>query len=36
MKGAVPIMAELGWEPTISFDEGMREFAAAPLRGEPG
>lgn len=30
------IKAELGWEQTISFDEGMREFATAPLRGEPG
>ncbi|MGA1813799.1 NAD-dependent epimerase/dehydratase family protein [Frondihabitans sp. 4ASC-45] len=23
---------ELGWEPSVSFDEGMREFATAPLR----
>ncbi len=30
------IKAELGWEPTVGFDEGMREFATAPLRGEPG
>ncbi len=26
--------AELGWSPTIGFEEGMREFASAPLRGE--
>ncbi|MET3721889.1 MULTISPECIES: NAD-dependent epimerase/dehydratase family protein [unclassified Arthrobacter] len=25
--------AELGWEPRISFAEGMRDFAIAPLRG---
>jgi len=30
------IKAELGWEPTIGFESGMREFATAPLRGEPG
>ncbi len=29
------IKDELGWEPTVSFEEGMREFATAPLRGEP-
>ncbi|MEC5182399.1 NAD-dependent epimerase/dehydratase family protein [Arthrobacter sp. CG_A4] len=28
------IKAELGWAPAVGFDEGMREFAAAPLRGE--
>ncbi|MBT2555925.1 NAD(P)-dependent oxidoreductase [Arthrobacter sp. ISL-5] len=27
------IRDELGWSATIPFDEGMREFAAAPLRG---
>jgi dTDP-L-rhamnose 4-epimerase len=27
------IKDELGWAPAIGFDEGMREFAAAPLRG---
>lgn len=27
------IKAELGWSPAIGFDEGMKEFAAAPLRG---
>lgn len=26
------LMSELGWLPAISFDEGMREFATAPLR----
>ncbi|MEU0055980.1 NAD-dependent epimerase/dehydratase family protein [Streptomyces sp. NPDC006334] len=26
--------AELGWKPVVGFEEGMREFAAAPLRGE--
>lgn len=30
------IKAELGWEPTVGFEEGMHEFATAPLRGEPG
>ena len=30
------IKAELGWAPTVGFEEGMREFATAPLRGEPG
>lgn len=30
------IKAELGWVPTVGFEEGMREFATAPLRGEPG
>ncbi|WP_427132048.1 NAD-dependent epimerase/dehydratase family protein [Pseudarthrobacter sp. S9] len=30
------IKAELGWAPGVGFDEGMREFATAPLRGEPG
>ncbi len=29
------IKAELGWAPVVGFHEGMREFAAAPLRGEP-
>ena len=29
------IKAELGWAPAVGFDEGMREFATAPLRGEP-
>ena len=24
---------ELGWRPAVGFDEGMREFATAPLRG---
>lgn len=27
------INSELGWSPTISFSDGMRELAAAPLRG---
>jgi dTDP-L-rhamnose 4-epimerase len=26
------LQAELGWSPSVSFDEGMREFATAPLR----
>jgi dTDP-L-rhamnose 4-epimerase len=26
------LRSELGWEPGVSFDEGMREFATAPLR----
>jgi len=26
------LMGELGWAPTVSFEEGMREFATAPLR----
>jgi dTDP-L-rhamnose 4-epimerase len=26
------IRTELGWRPTVSFEEGMREFAASPLR----
>ncbi len=26
------LMSELGWAPAISFDDGMREFATAPLR----
>jgi dTDP-L-rhamnose 4-epimerase len=30
------IKAELGWAPAVGFEEGMREFATAPLRGEPG
>ncbi|MHA7224384.1 NAD-dependent epimerase/dehydratase family protein [Arthrobacter sp. RHLT1-20] len=30
------IKAELGWVPAVGFDDGMREFAAAPLRGEQG
>ena len=30
------IKSELGWAPTVGFEEGMREFATAPLRGEPG
>jgi len=29
------IKAELGWAPEVGFEEGMREFATAPLRGEP-
>jgi dTDP-L-rhamnose 4-epimerase len=29
------ITSELGWSPSIGFSEGMRELAAAPLRGEP-
>lgn len=28
------IRAELGWSARVSFDDGMRQFAAAPLRGE--
>ncbi|MBT2534281.1 NAD-dependent epimerase/dehydratase family protein [Arthrobacter sp. ISL-48] len=28
------IKAELGWSPAVGFDEGMREFATAPLRGQ--
>ena len=28
------IAAELGWVPRHGFAEGMREFAAAPLRGD--
>lgn len=27
------IKSELGWSPTITFEDGMREFASAPLRG---
>ena len=30
------IKDELGWAPAVAFEEGMREFAVAPLRGEPG
>ncbi|MDQ6754220.1 MAG: NAD-dependent epimerase/dehydratase family protein [Actinomycetota bacterium] len=30
------IKSELGWHPLIGFDQGMREFALAPLRGEDG
>ncbi|WP_207453803.1 NAD-dependent epimerase/dehydratase family protein [Herbiconiux sp. SYSU D00978] len=26
------LQRELGWRPTVSFDDGMREFATAPLR----
>ena len=26
------IRTELGWAPSVSFEEGMREFATAPLR----
>ena len=26
------LVSELGWAPSLSFDEGMREFATAPLR----
>jgi dTDP-L-rhamnose 4-epimerase len=26
------LRAELGWEPRMTFEEGMREFATAPLR----
>ena len=26
------IRSELGWTPSVSFEEGMREFATAPLR----
>ncbi|MFH5877429.1 NAD-dependent epimerase/dehydratase family protein [Arthrobacter sp. NA-172] len=29
------IKKELGWTPTMGFDHGMAEFAAAPLRGTP-
>ncbi len=29
------IKTELGWAPAVGFDDGMREFATAPLRGEP-
>lgn len=29
------IKTELGWAPAVGFDEGMREFATAPLRGGP-
>jgi dTDP-L-rhamnose 4-epimerase len=28
------IKAELGWAPNVGFDEGMREFATSPLRGD--
>lgn len=28
------IKAELGWAPAVGFNEGMQEFAIAPLRGE--
>ncbi|MCB5273312.1 dTDP-L-rhamnose 4-epimerase [Arthrobacter sp. SO5] len=28
------IKAELGWAPAVGFEDGMREFATAPLRGE--
>ena len=27
---------ELGWIPAVSFEEGMREFATAPLRAAVG
>ncbi|MET3812614.1 NAD-dependent epimerase/dehydratase family protein [Arthrobacter sp. UYEF3] len=30
------IKVELGWAPAVGFIAGMQEFAAAPLRGEPG
>ena len=30
------IKSELGWAPTVGFEEGMSELATAPLRGEPG
>jgi dTDP-L-rhamnose 4-epimerase len=30
------IKQELGWTPTIDFQSGMRELAAAPLRAGPG
>ena len=26
------LRSELGWEPSVGFEEGMREFATAPLR----
>jgi dTDP-L-rhamnose 4-epimerase len=26
------LRTELGWSPSMSFDDGMREFATAPLR----
>jgi dTDP-L-rhamnose 4-epimerase len=29
------LMNELGWHAQVDFADGMREFAAAPLRGEP-
>ncbi|MGO4424208.1 NAD-dependent epimerase/dehydratase family protein, partial [Streptomyces sp. MCAF7] len=28
------LRAALGWKPAVGFDEGMREFARARLRGE--
>ncbi|MBC7724323.1 MAG: NAD-dependent epimerase/dehydratase family protein [Burkholderiaceae bacterium] len=30
------LMEELGWRPSVSFDQGMREFATAPLRDAVG
>ncbi|MCU1482787.1 MAG: NAD-dependent dehydratase [Subtercola sp.] len=30
------LRSELGWRPTMSFDDGMREFATAPLRAAVG
>ena len=30
------IRSELGWAPAVGFNEGMQEFATAPLRGESG
>ncbi|GAA0664050.1 NAD-dependent epimerase/dehydratase family protein [Streptomyces thermocarboxydovorans] len=29
------LRTELGWKPEVEFEEGMREFAAAGLRGDP-
>jgi len=26
------LKSELGWQPAVGFEEGMREFATAPLR----
>lgn len=30
------IIAELGWRPTVAFEDGVREFARAPLRARVG
>ena len=29
------LMEETGWQPAVEFDEGMKEFAYAPMRGHP-
>ncbi|HUD39138.1 MAG TPA: NAD-dependent epimerase/dehydratase family protein [Streptosporangiaceae bacterium] len=30
------LMSELRWRPEVGFEAGVREFAAAPMRGDPG